>query len=289
MVLVRIVGLLAVAGALSVPLFAQTSPGIPGPIEQRAKVATADNPVPRTLAAPAPLFPAEARASGPTADVSVRVTVDASGGVAEAREIGVSVNPSGAALAGLITGAQSGNVQESSVLTEAFARSALDAVRRWQFAPPGDAPLAFDVRFRFSPSAATQALVVSAERDIMQERAMSLARAEAQAARDAAPNWPETGGVTPVRVGGTVRGPRQTRFVPPVYPGGLAEPTIQGIIILDVLIGGDGRVAQARVLSGHPMLSGAALDAVRQWEFEPTLLNGVPVPLVMTVTVGFSR
>ena len=49
-----------------------------------------------------------------------------------------------------------------------------------------------------------------------------------------------------------------------------------------------GNVASARVLRGQPLLDQAALDAVGQWQFEPTLLNNVPVPVIMTVTVNFS-
>jgi hypothetical protein len=50
----------------------------------------------------------------------------------------------------------------------------------------------------------------------------------------------------------------------------------------------DGKVADAKVLRSIPLLDSAALDAVRQWEFTPTLLNGVPVPVIMTVTVNFT-
>ncbi len=56
-------------------------------------------------------------------------------------------------------------------------------------------------------------------------------------------------------------------------------------MILEALIGVDGRVADAKVLRSVPLLDQAALDAVRQWEYTPTLLNGAPVPVVMTVTV----
>jgi protein TonB len=49
-----------------------------------------------------------------------------------------------------------------------------------------------------------------------------------------------------------------------------------------------GRVADARVLSGHPLLDDAALDAVRQWRYRPTLLNGQPISVIMTVTVRFA-
>ena len=63
------------------------------------------------------------------------------------------------------------------------------------------------------------------------------------------------------------------------------EPhTSRALVILETEIGEDGRVRNVRVLRGVPMLDQAAIDAVRQWQFTPTLLNGLPVPVVMTVT-----
>jgi protein TonB len=63
---------------------------------------------------------------------------------------------------------------------------------------------------------------------------------------------------------------------------------VLGVVIIDATIGQDGKVKDARVLRSIPLLDQAALDAVRQWEFTPTLLNGVPVPVIMTVTVNFT-
>jgi protein TonB len=91
----------------------------------------------------------------------------------------------------------------------------------------------------------------------------------------------------PVPVGGTVRQPQQTRRVEPIYPQIALLARVQGLVIIEATIGADGRVINARVLRSVAMLDQAALDAVRQWEYTPTLLNGVPVPVVMTVTVNF--
>jgi protein TonB len=60
------------------------------------------------------------------------------------------------------------------------------------------------------------------------------------------------------------------------------------VVILECTISGEGKVTDVKVLRGIPLLDSAAQDAVRQWEFTPTLLNGVPVPVIMTVTVNFS-
>ena len=66
------------------------------------------------------------------------------------------------------------------------------------------------------------------------------------------------------------------------------EQGVQGVVIIEATIGPDGRVKDAKVLRSIPLLDQAALDAVKQWTFTPTLLNGVPVPVIMTVTVNFT-
>ena len=63
---------------------------------------------------------------------------------------------------------------------------------------------------------------------------------------------------------------------------------IGAVVIIEATIGPDGRVKEAKVLRSIPLLDQAALDAVKQWQFTPTLLNGVPVPVIMTVTVNFT-
>jgi protein TonB len=93
--------------------------------------------------------------------------------------------------------------------------------------------------------------------------------------------------VAPVRVGGVIKEPRKIRDVAPEYPVLARQAGMAGIVIIDAIIGVDGRVAEAKVLRGMPMLDEAALAAVRQWAYTPTLLGGVPVPLEMTVTVSF--
>jgi protein TonB len=92
----------------------------------------------------------------------------------------------------------------------------------------------------------------------------------------------------PVRVGYGVRAPQKLREVNPVYPPIAQTARVQGIVIIEATIGADGHVTNARILRSVPLLDQAAIDAVKQWEFTPTLLNGVPVPVVMTVTVNFT-
>jgi protein TonB len=91
----------------------------------------------------------------------------------------------------------------------------------------------------------------------------------------------------PRRIGGDIRPPGKTGHVSPVYPLIAREAHVEGVVILEAIIGPRGFVEDVRVLRSIPLLDQAALDAVRQWTYRPTLLNGVPVPIVMTVTVQF--
>jgi protein TonB len=91
----------------------------------------------------------------------------------------------------------------------------------------------------------------------------------------------------PVRPGGNIRPPTKIRHVAPVYPPIAQSAGRQGVVILEAVISEVGEVRQLRVLRSVPLLDEAAMDAVRQWRFTPTLLNGQPVPIVMTVTVSF--
>ena len=91
-----------------------------------------------------------------------------------------------------------------------------------------------------------------------------------------------------VRVGGNIKPPTKTKDVRPVYPSIAQSARVQGVVIIEATIGPDGRVQEAKVLRSIALLDAAALDAVKQWVFTPTTLNGTPVPVIMTVTVNFT-
>ncbi len=91
----------------------------------------------------------------------------------------------------------------------------------------------------------------------------------------------------PVRVGGQIKEPKKLKSVAPVYPSIATQARVQGVVILECIISPQGKVTDVKVLRGVPLLDEAAIDAVRQWVYTPTLLNGVPVPVIMTVTVNF--
>lgn len=92
----------------------------------------------------------------------------------------------------------------------------------------------------------------------------------------------------PVRVGGNVRRPELVHKVEPTYPPLARQTRVQGDVIIDCVIDEQGNVTQARAVSGHPLLVQSALQAVKQWKFQPTMLNGKPVAVEMTVTVQFN-
>ena len=92
----------------------------------------------------------------------------------------------------------------------------------------------------------------------------------------------------PLRIGGAVRPPQKIHHVAPEYPAIARSARVTGIVILEAVIGENGGVRDVKVLRSIPLLDTAAVDAVRQWRFTPTLLNGVPVPVIMTITVAFN-
>jgi TonB family protein len=132
-----------------------------------------------------------------------------------------------------------------------------------------------------------------AEADALRNRAMELNKAKPGTAGTKAVVGQRTlssdiDGQAPVRIGGNIKPPVKVKDVRPAYPPDAFASRVQGVIILEAVIDASGRVREASILRSIPMLDEAALEAVRQWEFTPTLLNGAPVPVIMTVTVNFT-
>jgi periplasmic protein TonB len=96
-----------------------------------------------------------------------------------------------------------------------------------------------------------------------------------------------TGSGEPFRIGGHLSAPAKIRHVDPAYPELAKRAGVQGKVEVECLIDADGRVTRARVVRGPALLDAAAVAAVEQWRYRPTLLNGVAVPVLMTVTVYF--
>jgi len=94
--------------------------------------------------------------------------------------------------------------------------------------------------------------------------------------------------VSRTRVGGAVQAAKLVNRVQPLYPPLARQTRISGTVKLHAIIGKDGSVQQLQVVSGHPLLVQSALDAVKQWRYQPTLLNGEPVEVDTEIDVIFT-
>jgi protein TonB len=91
-----------------------------------------------------------------------------------------------------------------------------------------------------------------------------------------------------IRVGGNVQAARLVNQPRPVYPPLARQARIQGTVRFNAIIGKDGRIENLTLVSGHPLLVPAATEAVKQWVYKPTLLNGEPVEVVTQIDVNFT-
>ncbi len=91
-----------------------------------------------------------------------------------------------------------------------------------------------------------------------------------------------------IRVGGNVAAASLIRQVKPTYPPLAKQARIQGTVRFNAVIAKDGTIQNLSVVSGHPMLVQSALEAVKQWLYKPTLLNGEPVEVITTIDVNFT-
>ncbi len=219
-----------------------------GPLERRAVLPSLDAPAPRRVVNVEPVY-------GPSPfgfRFRVHLVVDHTGAVAEAR----------------IPDVVPANVPAGELrIAWGIARAAvLDAVRQWQFDAPASAPMLL----------LTDVVVGPADAAAGPERTERSREAVASAARQ------------PLRVGGTIGPPKKIVDVAPVYPDAAKDAGVSGVVIIEATVDTEGRVQDARVLRSIPLLDNAALDAVTQWRYTPTWLNGEPVPVTMTMTINFT-
>jgi protein TonB len=91
-----------------------------------------------------------------------------------------------------------------------------------------------------------------------------------------------------VRIGGQIAQPRIIRKVEPVFPDLAVQSRISALVILEAEVDVRGHVKNVKVLRGHPLFDEAAMQAVKQWRYQPLLLNGEPTGFILTVTVNFN-
>jgi protein TonB len=92
----------------------------------------------------------------------------------------------------------------------------------------------------------------------------------------------------PLRVGGNVQAANLIKKVTPLYPALAKSARVQGTVRFQAIIGKDGTIQNLQLISGHPMLVGNATEAVKQWIYKPTLLNGEPVEVITQIDVNFT-
>ncbi len=91
-----------------------------------------------------------------------------------------------------------------------------------------------------------------------------------------------------VRIGGQIAQPKLIRQVKPVYPDLAVQSRVSALVILEAEVDTRGYVKTVKVLRGHPLFDEAAIEAVKQWRYQPLLLNGEPTGFILTVTVNFN-
>ena len=245
-----------------------------GPLERSAKPSSPENPIPRRTASVQAVLPPELRPPANRGTVRLQVTLNTQGRIGEIRQLGealVQLNPG--------TGV---GVDEKTrrTMSDAIVRSAAEALQHWAYDAPA-APITFHVLFTF---------YTAPEQTAVQQDPPPLSALPARdtGAFTAPPPWPAAEGAYRAGPGGPVPPLRQTKNVRPRYPDEAQRRRIGGAVMLEALIGPDGKVKDVRVIRSTPPFDEAAMDAVRQWEFEPTLIDGKAVSVVMTTTVTFN-
>jgi TonB family protein len=255
----------------------------PGPVEQRAQSTTPDNPIPAVMHAEPAVFPAGIADANTAVTVTLRTIVDETGHVAEVRLANFALKVDG--FAATISGGPESLAQfeqfletatarggttttqtSASVLRpvlEAFIESAATAVRQSRYDAPRNGPIVFNTVTHFSSNPR-----VAASRTVPVVQRLSAEGA--------------------LRVGNGIKPPVKITDVRPVYPQPARDAGVQGVVIVEARIEPDGHIGSAQILRSIPMLDQAALDAVYQWEFTPTILNGVPTAVIMTMTIQFT-
>ena len=252
-----------------------------GPLEQRARPVTPRNPVPPLMRAVMPQNPAPA----PPIVVALRVTLDEQGRVGEVRPLG----PGRERYSFYVSRPMGAEVLAFTPIMDRmpprpddyklFVNAAMNAVRQWRYERPRNGPIVFNVVLGFDPwEVRLLSNGVTAD-----ETAPPSSRAIPPEPIDVRPDWAQGA----VRIGNDLKRPVKVKDVAALYPPIAQSARVQGVVTLDVRVEPDGHVSSAQVVEGPPLLRRAAFDAVRQWEFTPTILDGRPVPALITVTLEF--
>lgn len=249
-------------------LYASAPPPLVGP-DARVDVSFPAGPSRRAVSRVQPEYPPDAQRLGLEAMLDLRVTVDPEGRVTTTERLG----------GGTSVYRDDPNARERAefVATNAhvFWKAAEAAARQWMF-EPAQTSMTCVISFAFRLTSANN---TSAGRAADRLRA-------ATSSGSSQPGFRPRAG--PVRVGGDVRAPVALVKVNAVYPPEAQAAQVQGVVLLQVRVATDGSVSDARVLRSIPMLDQAAIDAVKQWKYAPTRVDGVPVEVEMNVYLNFT-
>jgi len=258
----------------------------PGALERQAVVFAPGMRAPRRVTTSEIEVPMERWPLLKGVTLTLRVVLDASGAVGETRLLQYQPD--------LTAGDDSAAVDADAM---ALADYLQDRVREWRYEPPPVAPLAMTFAFAYRAgtsgwSIGSSARQAEAALAAMNTR-MEARRREGRSDTGSAIFFPEGAGSISyapdgsVRVGGATQPPEKLVNANPIYPAEARAAGVQGIVILEVKIAEDGSVEEARVLRSIPLLDQAAIDAVRQWRYSPTLVNGSPMKVTLTLTINF--
>jgi TonB family protein len=249
-------------------LYASAPPRFAGP-QARVDISLPGAPSRKTLTRAMPEYPPEAQRLGLEAGVDLRLRVNAAGDVIGTERLsgGTSVHHDDANAAE--------RAEFVATHPNTFWAAAEAAARQWKFEPAkGGMTCVVSFAFRLKPDTSN-----------------STPASPARSSRPTGAGAPVPGPPAPrapLRVGGEVKAPHATVKVDPIYPDDAKAAGIAGVVLLEITIATDGSVSNARVLRSIPMLDQAAIDAVKQWKYEPTVLNGVPVEVEMNVYINFT-
>ena len=232
----------------------------PGPLEQQAKPVTRSG-IPKQKGNKSAAYPWELRKTGARVALIVQVTVDGSGRVTELRR---AQGPLLQRAIGSPTDPAAERVAQNAVLNSVTA-----ALNEWRFDDPGG-PVTFQLSFSFAGGQANY--IPTDPTEVLP--------------KEAAPApWAAAAGALPT---GNIKPPKKTKYVKPVYPKAALDARVQGEVVLEIVIGTDGHVRDARILKSVPMLDQAAMEATLQAVYEPVQVYGNPVSVTQMVTHTFS-
>jgi TonB family protein len=265
----------AVLAAGAERTFAQDVPKLPatepGELELRANPITLDNPVPALILGAPPIYPGEAMGSGAAGTMVFRITIDDAGTVAEARYLG---NDRWAMRE------VKGHLEAAPMLDSLFLAASENALRGWLYEPPVAAPISLDVEFVFSGAGRSRMVwQLPVDPDSSHPSAPAIVDTTGPSLAATHPEARPINGLAPRRI----------KNVTPDYPATALLQRLEGSVIVEILIDTAGHVAETRLVRSQAPFDEAAVAAVRQWEFEPTLADGTPTAVTTTVAVVFER